>query len=250
MTAYTIDTVEIGRRLADNALFLYLTEPGREIEIAYRLWVLRGPAGVILVDTGPPLAEAHRRGITQVRELKDALGEVDVDPRDIKTIVLTHLHWDHASNAEQFPNATFLAQHGEIEFFRSRKREHPSMNRFFSHQEYLGKLIEVGRIKPIDGDTTIVEGIAAIRVGGHTPGSQMLVVDTAEGKAVITGDAVPLHRNYLENIPSGIVVDVFEAIAAIERVRALQPVAIYTGHDLAPFLRTETAMNAVKEAVT
>ena len=250
MTAYTIETVEIGRRMADNALFLYLTEPGREIEIAYRLWVLRGPTGVILVDTGPPLAEAHRRGITQVRELKDALGEVGVDARDIKTIALTHLHWDHASNAEQFPNATFLAQRQEIEFFRSREREHPSMNRFFSHHEYLGKLIEVGRIKPIDGDTTITEGIAAIRVGGHTPGSQMLVVDTAQGKVVITGDAVPLHRNYLENIPSGIVVDTFEAIAALERVRALQPVAIYTGHDLAPFLRTASASNAIKEAVT
>ena len=59
MTAYTIETVEIGRRMADNALFLYLTEPGREIEIAYRLWVLRGPAGVILVDTGPPLAQSR-----------------------------------------------------------------------------------------------------------------------------------------------------------------------------------------------
>lgn len=238
---YAIQTVEIGRRIADTATFLYLTEPGREIEIAYRLWVLRSAAGVILVDTGPPLAEANRRGITQVRELGGALREVDVDPLAIRTIVLTHLHWDHASNAEHFPNATFLAQEREIEFFGSHEREHPSMNRFYSHQEYLGRLIATGRIRPIDGDTSVAPGLSAIRVGGHTPGSQMLIVDTAEGRAVLTGDAVPLHRNYLENIPSGIVVDVREAIRALERVRSLDPDFIYTGHDLAPCLRPEKA---------
>jgi len=46
-----------------------------------------------------------------------------------------------------------------------------------------------------------------------------------------------LHRNYLENIPSGIVVNTVEAIAALDRVRALSPAAIYTGHDLQPCLR-------------
>lgn len=246
---FAITPVEIGRRLADTATFLYLTEPGREIEIAYRLWVLRSPAGVILVDTGPPLAEAHRRGITRVRELDGALLEVGVDPKDIRTIALTHLHWDHASNADHFPNAQFLAQKREIEFFASHEREHPCMNRFFSHQEYLGRLIAIGRIQSIEGDTLITEGLSAIRVGGHTPGSQMLVVDTAEGKAVITGDAVPLHRNYIENIPSGIVVDVREAIRALERVRAMRPDAIYTGHDLAPCLRPEKVKDRARQTV-
>jgi glyoxylase-like metal-dependent hydrolase (beta-lactamase superfamily II) len=65
----------------------------------------------------------------------------------------------------------------------------------------------------------------------------MLAIDTAEGTAVITGDAIPLHRNYLDGIPSGIVVNTLEAIAALDRVRELRPDAIYTGHDLKPFLK-------------
>jgi glyoxylase-like metal-dependent hydrolase (beta-lactamase superfamily II) len=156
---------------------------------------------------------------------------------DVRTIVLTHLHWDHAANTAKFPNAVFLAQRREIEFFKSHAREHPSMNRFFSHQADLRQLIDEGRIKPVDGDSAIAPGIRAMHVGGHTPGSQMLMVETAEGPAVITGDAVPLHRNYVDNIPSGIVVNAVEAIAALERVRTLRPVAIYTGHDLEPVLR-------------
>lgn len=237
MTHYTVQPIEIGRRKADSALFLYLTDFGVEIEIAYRLWVLRSADDVIVVDTGPPLEEAHRRGITQVRDIDGALGEAGLKASDVRTIVLTHLHWDHAANAEKFPNAVYLAQRSEIEFFHSHSREHPAMNRFYSHQVYLGRLIDEGRIRPVDGDQPIAPGLQAIRVGGHTPGSQMLVANTAEGPAVITGDAVPLHRNYLDNIPSGIVVNAVEAIAALERVRALRPAAIYTGHDLQSSLR-------------
>jgi glyoxylase-like metal-dependent hydrolase (beta-lactamase superfamily II) len=199
--------------------------------------VLRGGDGVIVVDTGPPQDEAHRRGITRVRDIDGALAEVGVRGSDVRTVALTHLHWDHAANAAKFPNATFLAQAKEIEFFGSGARAHPSMDRFFSHHAYLAQLIGEGRIRPVEGDAAIAPGVRAIRVGGHTPGSQMLVVDTADGTAVVTGDAVPLHRNYLDNIPSGIVVNAVEAIAALERVRALRPVAIHTGHDLEPVLR-------------
>ena len=237
MTCYAIQPLEVGRRKADSALFLYLTDFGVEIEIAYRLWVLRSADNVIVVDTGPPLDEAHRRGITQVRDIDGALEEAGIRGADVRMIALTHLHWDHAANAAKFPNAVYLAQRSEIEFFHSHAREHPAMNRFFSHQAYLGRLIDEGRIRPVDGDQAIAPGLQAVHVGGHTPGSQMLLVDTDDGTAVITGDAIPLHRNYVDNIPSGIVVNAVEAIAALERVRALRPAAIYTGHDLRSCLR-------------
>jgi len=237
MTQYAVVPVEIGRRMADSALFLYLTDFGIEIEIAYRLWVVRSGDRVIVVDTGPPLEEGHRRGLTRVRDIDEALAEVGVTAADVGTLVLTHMHWDHAANAAKFPNAVCSAQRREIEFFQSHAREHPAMNRFFSHQTYLNRLIEEGRIRAIDSDQTIAPGFEALRVGGHTPGSQMLAIDTADGRAVITGDVVPLHRNYIENIPSGIIVDALEAIKALDRVRELQPAVIYTGHDLEPCLR-------------
>lgn len=244
---WSIQPVQVGRRHAEASLFTYLTDHGKEIQIAYRVWVLRGPAGVMLVDTGPPLAEAARRGITDVRDIDVALREVGVEPSEVRTIVLTHLHWDHASNAEHFPNATFLAQEGEIRFFCSCSREHPSLNRFFSHQEYLRNLIDIGRIQAVHGDAKVADGVSVIRVGGHTPGSQMVLVDTSEGLAVITGDAIPLQRNYIENIPSGIVTDTIEAIAALQRVRDLDPESIYTGHDLSPRLQPRQKSSTVPE---
>jgi glyoxylase-like metal-dependent hydrolase (beta-lactamase superfamily II) len=108
VTRHNIRPVEIGRRKADSALFLYLTDFDVEIEIAYRRWILRSADGLIVVDTGPPLEEAHRRGITQVRDIDAALDEAGVKGAEVRTIVLTHLHWDHAANAGKFPNAVYL----------------------------------------------------------------------------------------------------------------------------------------------
>lgn len=236
---FTIEPVELGRRTADTSLFLYLTEPGVSVEIAYRVWVLRSATRTILIDTGPPCEEGKRRGLTRITDVAAALAGIGLDAAKINTVLLTHLHWDHAANAAQLPNATFFAQKSEIEFFRSAWRRHPSVDRFFSHCDYLDLLIDHGRILPIDGDVEIVRGLLAMRVGGHTPGSQMLCIETGEGRALIAGDTIPLLRNYRERIPSGILVDWFEAIAAIERVVDLRPAVIYPGHDVVAHLKLD-----------
>jgi glyoxylase-like metal-dependent hydrolase (beta-lactamase superfamily II) len=231
MSIFEVEAIGVGGRVAESSVFYHLTDAGRELEIVYRLWLLRGDDGLAVVDTGPPLDEAHQRGIDRVGDITDALRPAGIDPADVSLVYLTHLHWDHAANAAQFPNAIFFAQKSEIEFFRSPMRAHPTFDRYYSHQQYLSDLIDAGRIKALDGDVPVDKGLDVIRVGGHTPGSQMLIVDTAAGKVVLSGDAIPTNRNFTDDIPSGIVVDLREAVAALARVRELAPAALYTGHD-------------------
>lgn len=239
MRSFEIIPVRLGGRIAESSLFLMFTDAGKKIPIDYRLWVLRSQDRTLLVDTGPPVSEAHRRGITDVQGLAEPLARVGVEAASIDTVILTHLHWDHASNADAFPAATFLAQRAEIAFFRDPHRALSCFDRFFSHHDELGALIEEGRIQSLPGDCVVEDGIEVLQVGGHTPGSQMVRVKTPDGWALLTGDAVPLNRNFVEDIPSGICSSLIEATDALKRARGLRPVAIYTGHDPAEVLRVD-----------
>lgn len=210
---------------------------GTKIPITYRLWVLRSGDRTVLIDTGPPMAEAKRRGITDIHAVQGALAGAGVDTASVDTVILTHLHWDHASNASAFPAATFIAQKAEVDFFHNPIRERSCFARFYSDEGAMEDLLKSGRVQSLAGDAAVEEGIELLHVGGHTPGSQMVRVHTPEGWVILTGDAIPLNRNFLEGIPSGITSNLIESAEVLERVAKLQPVAIYTGHDPVEALR-------------
>ncbi|WP_377780392.1 N-acyl homoserine lactonase family protein [Comamonas odontotermitis] len=235
--SWRIEVMELARRTAHRSWFYYLSEEQGPLEIAYRAWLLRRGTDCVLVDTGPPVEEAARRGLRDVVRLEAALCALGVDPAEISDVVLTHLHWDHAASADVFPHARFYVQRREIEFFRGLAYDHPATARFFSHRQMLSELLDSGRVESIEGEYALRNGLRLLQVGGHTPGSQLVAVQTGEGLAVITGDAVPLNRNYTDLIPNGILVNVVDAVAALKTVRALHPVAIYTGHDVESKLR-------------
>jgi len=232
MSVYEIIPVELGSRRAESSLFMYLTDASQELTIKYRLWVLRNGKRTVLVDTGLPIDEAEQRGIRDAVPVEEALRSVGVEATEIETIFLTHLHWDHASNVTAFSRATFVTQHVELSWLTSPIRKAPSINRFYSADlECFHQLESRGRFWLVTRDESPIDGIQVIRVGGHTPGSQILAVDTACGIAVITGDAVPLNRNFLEEIPNGIHVNLVDAISVFAKIRELEPAVVYCGHD-------------------
>ena len=230
-TLWSITPVRLGSRTARWSWFNYLESDTQPLAITYRTWVLQHHDQVILVDTGPPLDEARRRDISDLAPVDQRLREAGIDPLAIRHIVLTHLHWDHASSADLFPNALFYAQRAEIDFFMGNAWLHDATARFFSHREMLSTLIARQQIIAVDGDVALTPGLQLLKVGGHTPGSQMVAVATSEGLAVLTGDAIPMNRNYVDAIPTGILVDLPAVINARRRVRDLAPHCIYTGHD-------------------
>jgi glyoxylase-like metal-dependent hydrolase (beta-lactamase superfamily II) len=192
---------------------------------------VKGRDSTIVVDSGLPPDEALRRGITDAKDVAAALNEVGVDADAIRMVVLTHLHWDHASNAVRFPRATFVAQRAELEWLTSPLLGEKTIGRFYSDINTFTKMADAGRFRLLDGDETIVPGVEAIKVGGHTPGSQMIVVDGRHGQSIIAGDAIPMNRNFVEHIPTGIHLDLLQALDALDHVKTIGPTTLFTGHD-------------------
>lgn len=236
---WVITPVNLARRMAHASWFNYLDTDSGQLEIVYRVWLLRCGRQLLLVDTGPDPDEGARRGLIDIKPLTQGLHEAGVDAAEITQVLLTHLHWDHASSLEQLPNATFWVQTEEVAFFEGPAWDDRSTARFFSHRNALTQARSQDRLRTVGHDTPSWPGIELIRVGGHTPGSQMIKVSTAEGLAVLTGDVIPLNANYTNDWPTGILVNLLEVLQAKRLLREWRPQHLYTGHDPKPCLQCE-----------
>ena len=89
-------------------------------------WAIEHPEGVIVVDTGanaglrslprwhPYFQFSVRFDIEPEQELGPRLRQLGIGARDVRTVVLTHLHIDHDGGLAHFPHSRILASGGEL----------------------------------------------------------------------------------------------------------------------------------------
>ncbi|MFC2066020.1 N-acyl homoserine lactonase family protein [Chloroflexota bacterium] len=217
-----------GRKLLPNVAGV---EP--KIQIGYYMWCIKGDETTILIDTGLNDEHIKERNIYNVRYAQDQLKKIDVDPANIKTVIITHLHTDHFSSYQLYPDATFYIQKKEIEFFAGPAARFPQIKRIAGDMAEVMRLAYEKRVRYIDGDEQLFPGIRVALVGGHTPGSQVVVVTTHRGEVVICGDAIDLSRNLEEEVAALSVLDTVESLLSMDKIRALasSPELIIPGHD-------------------
>jgi glyoxylase-like metal-dependent hydrolase (beta-lactamase superfamily II) len=90
-------------------------------------WLIDHPEGPIVIDTGqgrhlldnahslhPYLRGAVRFRIETDEEIGPQLRALGIKPRDVKRVVLTHLHVDHDGGLAHFPDSEILVSRGEL----------------------------------------------------------------------------------------------------------------------------------------
>jgi N-acyl homoserine lactone hydrolase len=168
-------------------------------------------AGPILVDTAmhpgvsaKPAANLGRAIATFAKfrfpdgDLPTQLRARGHDPKSIKTVILTHLHFDHASGISEFPNSTFVLSRAEWEGATEGPR--PLLEGYRrSHFDYLFDYRTIdfsrGGIESYAsfGRTFDLLGDGSIRLAftpGHTAGHMCVIARLRDHDFVIAGDAV------------------------------------------------------------
>jgi N-acyl homoserine lactone hydrolase len=159
---------------------LHLARIDRLNHIPVHGFVIKHPrAGAILVDTGVGWpTELVQEWKVVNRHAADALAEHDLSPTDVKIVINSHLHFDHCGQNAVFKHAPFFIQRTELT--RARRQEVLTSEWF----DFTGARFEL-----LDGDAEIAEGVRVVATPGHTVGHQSVFVDTADGAAVMIGDA-------------------------------------------------------------
>jgi N-acyl homoserine lactone hydrolase len=128
------------------------------------------------------------------------LRERGIEPATVRTVIMTHLHPDHASAIVDYPEATFLVSSAEWEAAADAGQRDGYVKRQFDHGfDY--RLVDFGsdaassfsgfaRSYDVFGDGTV----RVVFTPGHTNGHMSVVLRTANGEVLMAGDAMFMHR--------------------------------------------------------
>jgi glyoxylase-like metal-dependent hydrolase (beta-lactamase superfamily II) len=204
-------------------------------DLDYFVWLIRGGGRDILVDTGFNAAEARLRNRKLTLNPVEALARFGVKADDIKDVVVTHLHYDHAGNLDLFPNARFHLQDREMSYATGRCMCFGALRHPFSveHVTLMVRHVFSERVTFHSGDGEVAPGVTLHRVGGHSDGLQVVRVETARGPVVLASDAAHYYGNLHRRSPFPIVYNVGDMCVGWEIVERLagHPDRIIPGHD-------------------
>src|SRR5829696_3806894 len=182
------------------------------IPLAMRCVVVEHSDGLVLIDAALGNKESGKfldiygvenQGLEGATQLEDALASAGFLPKDIRWVINTHLHFDHAGGnttmdpdlendprrhvRPTFPNATYVVQRAELEFARhTNERTRAS---YLAHN--FEPITSADRWRLVDGNMEILPGISVRLTPGHVPFHQVVLLSDGGETSVFVGDLFP-----------------------------------------------------------
>lgn len=212
----------LGEVVVDNSLLVWGWEQGQKSKIPFNSYLILGGDEPVMVDAGArdvaDLSEQTGLEVTQTEDqsLEAQLGRHGVKPEDIGTVIITHMHHDHAGMVDKLTNAKIRIQRSELQYAAA-----PFFPQVLYDRVDVAMMVNdvYDRIDFDEGDVEIAPNITALLTGGHAPGHQMVYVELDSGLAIITGDNIYRKSTALEmNFPPGLTHSIPDTMRAIKKI--------------------------------
>jgi glyoxylase-like metal-dependent hydrolase (beta-lactamase superfamily II) len=238
------DTTRLINTLLDRAW----TEP-----LPIHAWLIEHDEGLIVVDTGETARIAERgylpawhpyfrlgvrTWVEPEQEIGPQLRGLGFSPRDVRWVILTHLHTDHAGGLHHFPDSDILVSRTELELASGTIGK---VRGYLPHR-WPGWF----RPTPIDLDgepfgpfsasrpVTATGDITLLPTPGHTAGHMSVAVRTDDRLVLLAGDASYTQSLMREGVADGVTNDPATARDTLERLQRLtqaEPTIYLPSHD-------------------
>jgi N-acyl homoserine lactone hydrolase len=216
-------------------------------------FAIEHPEGVIVVDTGEdarasersyfarwhPGLRAFREWVEPEQEIGPQLEQLGIGPRDVRWVVLTHLHTDHAGGLHHFPDNDILVTRTELEFasgLGGRVRGYVANKNWptWFDPTLLELASEPFGPFPQSLRLTAAGDVILVPLPGHTPGQIGVLVEDGDHTVLLGGDSSYTQELMLRGKADGVGADEEAERLTHERIRALSaanPTVYLAAHD-------------------
>jgi N-acyl homoserine lactone hydrolase len=148
-----------------------------------------------------------------------AMAELGVDSNEVKDVILTHLHFDHAEGLAAWPMRRTWVHKNETEA---------------PYAQIVSGVLEMANLEVLEGEQGEIEpGVRWLLTPGHSDGLISLLVDTDDGLVVIASDCVGPLPEYFDqmDLPEDFGPEREELLHQWKRIRDLDPAVVIPGHN-------------------
>jgi glyoxylase-like metal-dependent hydrolase (beta-lactamase superfamily II) len=157
---------------------------------------------LVLIDSGTGGGQA---GGPKAGVLAQSMAAAGVDPKAVKTIVISHFHGDHISglmakdtNAQMFPDAEIIVPAAELKWWTQPVDSIPQPRRGLA-QRVQATLPNWKNVRPVEGEAELAPGIRAIPAFGHTQGHTAHLISSGGSQLLVTADTTNIQALFVRN---------------------------------------------------
>jgi glyoxylase-like metal-dependent hydrolase (beta-lactamase superfamily II) len=216
-------------------------------------WLIEHPEGLIVVDTGeaahvndpgyfPRWHPYFRLGVKEWVEPDEEVGPklktLGLSPDDVRWVIMTHLHTDHAGGLAHFPQSEILVHRSE---FDNASGLMGKVRGFLPHRWpswFSPRLFELApeTFAPFPESLRVTEAgdVTIVATHGHTKAHVSVVIEEGPQAVFFAGDSSYTQALMLEGAIDGVAPDERAARETLDRIREFtrqQPVVYLPSHD-------------------
>ena len=197
---WKIQHLDLGQVELYKSRLIATDEKAAVVRVPVQGWLLTNGKDAVVIDTGfrsPDILKRlgdRARGVETPRQrLAAQLAQCGLQPADVRYVLHTHLHIDHAGQTHIFPaQTTVVVNRRELEYSvsgLSGPSYPPEDIKHLVDRLHMPRALRLLDLDLVESEQ-VMEGIRCVAAHAHTEGSMMIYVDTDDGLACFCGDLV------------------------------------------------------------